>query len=318
MKHFCGKPLLLLAALFAGLSTAHAQSYPAHSVRILVPFSAGTVLDTLARVVAEQFSHDLKQPVVIVNRPGAAGMLAFGELTSSPPDGYTLIFAGQTQLTIQPHLKSELPYRVEDVAPICQMFETPFALVVGSQSPYKTFADYAAAARAKPATITFGHSGAGSVPHLFGEILAQAAGIKLAGVPYRQLGEQINDVASGAVDSAIFSIGSFSGAAARAIVVFNSRRSKAFPDVPTAAELGYRIPLKSTNGLFAHSGTPPEVLDKLRAACSQAFNSEPFRDMAARLDVNAEMVAGDTLARQLDAERREMKSVIDSVGIEKQ
>src|SRR5262245_59945790 len=101
------------------------QTYPTQRIQILVPFSAGTVLDTLARVVAEQFTAEFAQPAVVVNRPGAAGTIAFGEAASSAPDGHTLIFAGQSQLTIQPHVKADLPYSVKDFAPICQLFETP-------------------------------------------------------------------------------------------------------------------------------------------------------------------------------------------------
>lgn len=304
--------------LVLSLSTAFAQQYPTQRIQILVPFSAGTVLDTLARVAADEFSAEFKQPVVIVNRPGAAGVLAFGDVAAAAPDGHTLIFAGQTQLTVQPHIKSDLPYKVEDITPICQMFETPFALIVSRNSPYKDFAEFAAAARAKPGAITFGHSGAATTPHLLGAMLGKSAGFQMTEVPYRVLGDQIKDVTGGMIDAMVLSIGSFSPEGVRAIAVFNRRRSATFPDVPTVAELGHPLRFRSINGLFAPRGLPAATLTRLGDACRHAFDSAKFRDMAARLDVNAEFVAGDEFARRIVQERNGMKTLIDTLGLKPQ
>ncbi len=305
---------LLFASFLLGVSPALAQSYPTQRIQFLVPFSAGTVLDTFARVTAERFSSEFGEPVVVVNRPGASGTIAFGEVATAH-DGHTLMFAGQSQLTVQPYLKSDLPYRVADFTPVCQLFETPFALVVGANSPFQDFQQFAAAARANPGSIRFGHSGVAAAPHLFGALLQRSAGFKMTDIPYRALGDQIKDVIGGTIDTTILSIGSFSPAGVRALAVFNRKRSKTFPEVPTAAELGYAIPLRSINGLFAPSSLPPPAIERLQAACARAFESDKFREMAGRLDVNAELVIGKDFARLLDEERREMKALIDTLGL---
>jgi tripartite-type tricarboxylate transporter receptor subunit TctC len=305
----------VLAATVLSVASTQVQSYPTQRIQILVPFSAGTVLDTLTRVVAERFGIEFGQPVVVINRPGAAGMIAFSEAAAAQPDGHTLIAAGQSQLTIQPHLKSDLPYRVEDFTPICQLFETPFALVVGADSPIKNFHEFLSAARAKPGAIRLGHSGVAAAPHLFGTLLARAAGFQMIEVPYRALGDQIKDVIGGTIDATILSIGSFSPAGVRVIAVFNRKRSATFPDVPTASELGYVLPFRSTNGLFVRSASAPLVIERLGTACEKAFASDKFREMAARLDVNAEVLDGVSFARRLDDERREMKSLVEELGL---
>ena len=292
-----------------------AQTYPAHRIQILVPFSAGTVLDTLARVTAEHFSAEFGQPVVILNRPGAAGLIAFGEMAAAQTDGYTLIFAGHSQLTIQPAIKAPAQYRVEDFTPVCQMFETPFALVVGPDSPFQDIQQFVAAARAKPHAIRIGHSGFASVPHIQGALLAKAAGFEAVEVPYRALGDQIKDVIAGEIDAAILSIGSFSAAKVRVIAVLNRRRSATYPHAPTVAEAGYPVPLASLNGLFAHSGSPRAVIERLEAACAKAFVSERFRIMAQRLDVNDELLIGAAFAKRLEEERRAMPALIKSLGL---
>jgi tripartite-type tricarboxylate transporter receptor subunit TctC len=298
-------------------ASASAQTYPNQRVQFLVPFSAGTVLDNLARVTADRFSAEFGQPVVVMNRPGASGTIAFGEVATAQ-DGHTLMFAGQTQLTIQPLLKSDLPYRVEDIEPVCQMFETPFALVVGPNSPFHDLPQLVAAARANPGTIRFGHSGPATSPHILGMLLARAAGIRLADIPYRALGDQIKDVAGGMIDAAIFSIGSFSPEAVRTIAVFNRKRSAIFPDVPTVAERGHALPFRSINGLFAPRGLPGAVSARLQLACTRAFASEEFTAAAGRLNVNAELVVGSDFAKRLDDERREMKGLIEALDLKAQ
>jgi tripartite-type tricarboxylate transporter receptor subunit TctC len=303
-----------IAAVGIAGASALAQNYPTQRVQVLVPFSAGTVLDSLARVTADRFAAEFGQPVVIVNKPGASGVIAFGEVAAAH-DGHTLMFAGQSQLTVQPYVKADLPYRVEDIEPVCQMFETPFALVVGPDSRFKDFADFLNAARANPGTIRFGHSGPAAAPHLFGTLLAQKAGFRMADIPYRALGDQIKDVIAGTIDATVLSIGSFSPASVRVIAVFNRKRSAIFPDVPTVAELGHALPFRSINGLFAPRRLPEAVISKLRDACARAFASEEFTKAAERLNVNAELIVGGDFAKRLDDERREMKTLIETLGL---
>jgi tripartite-type tricarboxylate transporter receptor subunit TctC len=303
-----------VALVLFGATFAQAQTYPAQRLQILVPFSAGTVLDILARAASARFADDFRQPVIVVNRPGASGTLAFGDVTASQ-DGHTLIFSGQSPLTVQPHLKTDLPYRIDELAPVCQMFETPFALVVGPKSPFRDFAQFAAAARADPERLRFAHSGTATAPHLFGTLLERSGGFRMTGIPYRGLGDQIRDVIAGTVDATILSIGSYSRDSVRAIAVFNRKRSPFYPEVPTVEELGLSIPFRSINGLFAKHDLPTSAKARLQEACARAFASDEFRQAADRLGVNAELLAGPDFARALDRERQAMRSLISELGL---
>lgn len=305
----------LVAIVLNPYQAASAQTYPTHRVQMLVPLSAGTVLDSIARVVAEEFSTELGQSVVVLNRTGAGGIVAFTEAAAAEPDGHTLMFSGQSQLTIQPNVQANLPYPVEAFAPVCQLFETPFAIVVGPNSPVTDFNTFLARARTAPGSLSFGHSGAATVPHIQMAMLGKAAGFETVDVPYRSLGDTIKDVIAGTIDTAVLSIGSFSGANLRVIAVFNTKRSATFPDVPTVAELGYPITFTAVNGLFALQGSPRPVMERLEAACAKAFASQRFREMAARLDINAELLVGGDFAKRLADERREMRTFVNGLKL---
>ena len=303
-----------VTAVFLSAAPASAQTYPTQRVQILVPFSAGTVLDSLARVTADRFSAEFGQPVVVINRPGASGTIAFGEVAAAH-DGHTLMFAGQTQLTVQPYVKADLPYRVEDIEPVCQMFETPFALVVGPDSPLQGLGELAGRARQSRHDPLRALGPGYIAAHCSACCSPSTAGFRMADIPYRALGDQIKDVIGGTIDATILSIGSFSPASVRAIAVFNRKRSATFPDVPTVAELGYALPFRSINGLFAPRSLPAAVSAQLKGACARAFASEEFSKAAERLNVNAELIVGSDFAKRLDDERREMKTLIEALGL---
>jgi tripartite-type tricarboxylate transporter receptor subunit TctC len=307
--------LRLVTLLAAAFASSASFAYPTQRIQIVVPFSPGSVLDTLARVTARQFSGFFDHQVVVVNRLGAGGVTAFAEVDAAGDHGHTILFSGQTPLTVQPNLKSDLPYRPEHFVPICQMFETPFALVVGPESQFRTFNEVLARARAQPGAVRYGHSGIASFPHLLGALLEHRAEFRMAGIPYRSNADALKDVAGGAIEAAIFSIGSFSASSVRVLAVFNSKRSAAFPDVPTVAELGYPVALRSVNGIFAKADSPPTALTRLQEACARAFQSDEFSRMAARLDVNATFVGSEAFVAQLEGERRDMKPLIDSLGL---
>jgi tripartite-type tricarboxylate transporter receptor subunit TctC len=303
----------ILMFLFYAAPTA-AQSYPTQRVQIVVPFSPGTVLDTLARVVATQWSEQFGQPVVVVNRLGAAGMLAFSELAASR-DSHSVIFSGQTALTVQPNVHANLSYRVEDFSPICQMFEVPFALVVGPDSPFKNFQQFADAARANPGKMLLGHPGTASFPHLLGAALAKHADYPIMDIPYRSMADQIKDVIGGSINSTVLSVGSFNPAIVRAIAVFDRKRSINLPDAPTVIELGHPISFRSINGIYVSNAIPTAAKIQLQSACAQAFKSDKFREMVTKLGVNAELALGEEFARLLEHERHEMKTLVEILDL---
>src|SRR5947209_12608957 len=168
-------PLVLgLAAL------AQAQDYPAKPVRILVPFAPGGAVDTSTRILTQKMSERLGWNFVIENRPGGNGFIATTAVAKSAADGYTLLMAHTGEFAVNPALRSEVPYDLErDFTPITMVSDAPMLYLANAQAPFNNFRELVAAAKAKPGTITFGSAGNGSINHLAGEWLAQAAGIQL-------------------------------------------------------------------------------------------------------------------------------------------
>ena len=277
------RKLAAVAAMaLAFVHPAGAQTYPTRPVQILVPFSAGNVIDLLARGFGEALGQALGGSAAVVNREGAAGIIMMSALASSKPDGYTLGFAPQGQLTIQPHLKPDLPYKEESIAPICQTFENQFAIVVGPGSPFQDFPALIAAARQKPDTLTWGDSGVATVPNLQMYSLMRSAGVQMEYTPYRAYPQLLQDVLTGRLDLAAPSIGSFNGQNLRVLAILADQRSPQFPDVRTVVEYGYAVTMPGFGGLYAPAGTPVAVRQKLAGACAKAVESQSYRTIAER------------------------------------
>ncbi|RZS85298.1 Bug family tripartite tricarboxylate transporter substrate binding protein [Pigmentiphaga kullae] len=265
------------ASLLAG--AAQAQS-PGQAAEILVPFTAGGVVDIMARGFAVALGKQLRQQVVVVNRAGAGGVVAMASLASAPADGHTLAYSVVTPLTVQPHRMKSMPFSPADIVPVCQTFENSFFIAAGPKSPYKDFESLRATARAQPGMITYGHPGAASSPHLSALELWRAAGLELSDVPYQgeaQMAPQLlsGQVALGAVTTAMVVTQKL-----QPLLVFASRRLPEFPNVPTSAELGYPIEPSGYGGLFVRKGTPADVIDRLESACGKAVHDPDYQDLA--------------------------------------
>jgi tripartite-type tricarboxylate transporter receptor subunit TctC len=168
-----GRALALVALVgTAAAVPARAETYPSRPIQFVVPFTAGNAIDIIGRAFADAFKNEIGGTVVVINRDGAAGMIAMGFVANAAPDGHTLFFGPNGQLTMQPHLRKNLPYKVEQVVPICLVFESPFAIVVRPDSPYKNFGELIEAARKSPGKVSYGLSGIGSVPHLLFHMVA--------------------------------------------------------------------------------------------------------------------------------------------------
>ena len=273
---------VMAAGWLAAGASVHAQTYPSRPIQILVPFSAGNVIDLLARGLGEGLAQAVGGSVLVVNREGASGIIAMSALASAKPDGYTLAFAPQGQITIQPHLKADLPYKESSFTPICQTFENQFAVVVGPNSPILDFTALIAAARKDPGKLTWGDSGVATVPNLQMYSLLQSAGIKMEYTPYRNYPQLLQDVLTGRLDLAAPSIGSFTGQNLRVLAILADQRSPQFPGVPTVAEFGYAVSMPGFGGLYAPAGIPADVLSTLSDGCTKAVQSASFRTIAER------------------------------------
>jgi tripartite-type tricarboxylate transporter receptor subunit TctC len=266
-------------------------------------------------VISERLATELGGATVVVNKDGASGIIAFHEVATAPADGHSLIFSGQSQLTIQPHVQSSLPYRVSDFTPVCQVFETPFAVVTGVNTGFSTFNDLLAKAKAAPTSVTWGHPGKASVPHIQGLSLMRSAGVEAVDVPYKNYGQMIQDMLAGRIDFAVLSIGSFSHLNVKVLATFGTGRSKIYPDVRTVEELGYPLKLVPFGGLFARRDTPKPVLAKIENACSKAFQSSEYQAVVDKTGVKAEYLQGDQFSRKLNDDARAMDALIRELNI---
>ncbi len=248
--------------------TALAQSYPAKTVRMLVPFPPGGGTDFMARLLARHLSEKWGQTMVIENRPGASMMIASEIVAKAPPDGYTIIMSSSNH-TINPSLYPKIPYdTINDFAAVTQVATSPFLLVVHPSLPVKTTKELIELARAKKGALTYASSGTGGPQQLAGELFKTMAKVDITHVPYKGTGPAEVDLVGGHVQVMFATIISASPQVAagrmRALAVTSLRRSRAFPDLPTVSEAaleGYEA--SSWWGVLAPARTPPQVVNKL-------------------------------------------------------
>src|SRR5260221_14003152 len=260
---------LLAFAFLLGLSfVITAQDWPTKPVKFVSPYPPGGSVDPLARLMAGKLTDSLRQQFIVENRTGASGIIGTDYVAKSAPDGYTFVFIFDTH-SVHQALNPKLPFNPEkDFAPVMIFGTAPMAITTGAGKPYKSFADVLAAAKAKPATLTIGNVGNGSLGHLATILLNQAAGIKLVPVPYKGGGPLSLDVMGGQVDFAMASTAAqaqhVKGGKMRALALTGDKRSHTMPDVPTLTELG--IPWQGAYafwGILAPAGTPKAIIDKL-------------------------------------------------------
>ena len=283
------KSFTLLVSIFmlASVPLANAQSWPTKSIKLIIPFAAGGTTDILGRLLAQQLSKDLGQNVIVENKGGAGGNIAAEFVAQSPADGYTIMLASGSMLTVNPNLYKKLPVNyAKDFVYITNVASGPMLLSVSTKVPVKNFAEFIAYAKTKD--LNFGSAGIGSQVHMAGENLTYAANIPATHIPYKGESAALNDLVSGQID---FMIGNLTAAAGFAksgqikpLAVTSAKRVKQLPDVPTVSEAG--IPgFESTGwfGLVAPANTPKAITEKIYVATVKAVNSEAMR---ASLDLN--------------------------------
>lgn len=295
-----------LAAAAASLAlvavSAAAQSWPTQPIRIIVGYPAGGASDVAARLVGQKMSERLGQPVVIDNRPGAAGNIGADAVAKSSPDGYTLLL-GTISLSVNPSLYPKMTYDpVKDLSAISMISSTPFLLVTNPKAPYATAKALLDAARAEKGRIDYATAGNGSGSHLFTELLSSTAGVKFNHVPYRGAAPAMNDVLGNTVpvafDNIITTLPLVKAGKLRALAVSTKERSKVAPDIPTLAESGVAgFDATAWFGLFAPTGTPREIIQRLNREVAEAVKDPIVSEKL--LQLGAEPVS--TTPEQFDA-----------------
>jgi len=271
------------AALLWIAGAALAQPYPDKPVRFVVPYPPGGGTDVIARIVQERFQAALGQPVVIENRGGAAGSLGTDVVAKAPPDGYTVLFTLSSH-TINPAIYAKLPFdTVKDFQPVGTVASLPQILVANNALPVNTVAELIALAKAKPGSLSFASVGNGSPGHLAGELFKLRTGTVMTHVPYRGGGPAVTDVMGGQVPLLWVSIPAAAqfvkAGKLKALAVSTTKRSAAFPDVPTMQEAG--IPdfdVDSWYAVFVPARTPQPAIDKLNRVINTVVKEPEIRD----------------------------------------
>ena len=275
--------LVVLVGFFpAGVQAQ--TSYPARTIRFIVPFTPGGSADIFARPIAQKMSESMGQQVVVENRPGSGGVLGSEAAAKAPPDGYTIMMGLTANVAVNPALYAKLPYDpLRDFAPVTLVASAPYALVVPTSLPARNAKELVALARAKPGELAYVSLGSGSMGHLSGELLASTAGVRLLHVPYKTLGQAIPDLMSGQVQLMFLGIASAQphvrAGKLRAIAVSGARRSPALPQVPTVMESGIRgFEVTGWYGVFVPTGTPQEIIARLHKEIVRALSLPDVRD----------------------------------------
>lgn len=272
----------LIASLIAmqPFATASAQdAYPNKPIRAVVPFAPGGGVDVITRMVGEKLTAQWNQPVVIDNRPGAGTLIGASNVATSPPDGYTLLAATADTLAVAAALQAKpvtLPEKT--LTPLTQIVRTPLFFAVKPDSPYTSLAQLVDAARQRPAALSYGSAGIGTIHHLAMELFNAQARIEVKHVPYRGSSPALTDLLSGVLDVAILdspvALAQIKGGKIRVLGITTGTRSPIAPDVPTIAEQGYAgFSAMSWMGFAVPKGTPAPIVEKLHAGIRDAIHS---------------------------------------------
>ncbi len=306
---------LALALGIVGLNAALAETYPSRLIRLIVPFSAGTSPDILARGLAEGLTRELGQSIIIVDREGASGSIGFADVANAAPDGYTLAFGPQGPLTVQPRLKVNPPYEIDAFQPVCQIYDDTFALFVGPNSPIADLGALVARARDVAKPLTFGSPGLATIPHLQVESLMVSAGITMKHAPYRAVAQMIQDVVGGNLDLAVGSVASIRSSNARVLATLGDARSSVFPNAPSMGELGYKVSKTSFIGIYAPRATPVAAIDMLEAACAKAWAAPDYQKLLTDSGALPMFLKRADYARRLAEDNGEKSALIKALNI---
>jgi tripartite-type tricarboxylate transporter receptor subunit TctC len=311
-----------MAALLAMALPAGAATYPDHTVKIVVPFSAGGGTDVLARLIAQNLHDKWNQPVVVENKPGASGAIGSRDVIRAAPDGYTLLMASTGALMAVSQSEGDSRFDVDKIlSPIAIGAAPPYLLVVRKDLPAKSVSDLVKLAKEKPGGLTFGSSGVGAASHLSGVLFESEAGVKLLHVPYKGTGPAITDLLAGRIDL-MFAPGPvaqpfIASGHIKALGVTDKRRSKFYPDVPTIDADG--LPgYESVGwfGLLAPAHTPPQIVDAINAAIVAAMGTKDFETHLAALGAEPTMMTPEQFAGYINADVAKWTKLVKENGIQ--
>ena len=313
----------LFAVFFAVVSQlAIAQAYPSKPVRLVVGLAPGGATDIMARTLTPALGEELGQPVVVDNRPGAAGSIGASIVAKSPPDGYTL-FLASSSFTSNVVLAKQSTYDpIADFEPITNIASGPFLLVVRNSLPVKSVKELIAYAKANPGKLNYASSGIGSTAHLTSELLKREAGIEMTHIVYRGAGPALADVLGGQVDlmfaSIVSSLHHAKDGKLRALGVTSPKRSSVLPEYPTVGETVPGFEVVGYFGLLAPAHTPAPVVDTVLAAVRRAIKRPEFVQRVAADGAEPDGCSPAELRTLLQRDMKTMADVVQAANIPKQ
>lgn len=316
------RALLAAAGLALALGTSAAWArFPEKAIKLIVPFTAGGATDVVGRILADELGKMLGGSAFVENRDGAAGVIGVQALSKAPPDGYTLIIAGNSLFTSHKTLYPNLPYDPQkDFEPVARVSSGSHIIIVKPNSPYREVKELLRVAAAKPGAITYGSGGKGTSVHLAAEMFQVQSGVKLLHVPYRGTSLAVTGLLAGDTDLMFDTTASafprIKSGQVRALGITAAKRAADLPDVPTVAEQGLpKYEVLFWLGLYAPKGTPPDVLRSLDQAVKTILAQEHVRKRLADVGMAPYYAAGPELARQITTEIIEWADVIKKAGV---
>lgn len=315
-----GSALALSTSVWAQSRTA--QDYPNRPVRMIVPQAAGSGVDLMARLVAQKLTDSFGQQIVVDNRPGANGIIGLEIAAKSKPDGYTLVLGVPSSLTMNPFIYKSLPYDTfRDFAPVIQTATNTFGVVVNAALPVRSVKEILALAKTRPGQLMHGSFGTGNMTHLAAELLSQQSGVKLLHVPFKGETPSLVALLSGEIALMLTPLQAVTphvrSGKLRLLATCGDKRSIAFPDAPSMAELGYpNMVMSGWSGILAPAGTPPEIISKLQQEIARQLLVPEVRDNL--IQQGAEPVASspEQFAAFIKSEAAKWSKVIKAAGLE--
>jgi tripartite-type tricarboxylate transporter receptor subunit TctC len=307
-------------ALLCAAASGWAQDYPSRTIVLVVPFTPGTTADSLARLMQPHLSQRWGVPVVVENKPGAAGMIGIDAVAKANPDGYTFLFTSTAFGTIAA-MNPKLPYDPDkSFAPVMLLGTSPLSLVVPNSFPAQTVKEFIEQAKKRPGELNYASAGTGSVFHLSMELLQREAGTRMVHVPYKGTQGVINDLISGHVQASMMvfqtALPLVQSGRVRMLAVMSAQRAQTLADVPTIVEAGFpNLVVEAWTGVMAPAKTPPAVIGKFNAELNKLLALEDVKAAAARIDVALAGGAPEILDALVKKEIRQWTRVVREANI---
>ena len=310
----------LIAGFLLATSVASAQEYPNKPIRVIVPYAAGGLPDTITRLIQPKMADSLGQQLVVENRGGAGGISGTEAVAKAAPDGYTLLVADVGQVAINPHIFSKLPYEQQDLVGVGLIANSALFLTLHTSVPANSFNELVTYVKNNPGKLNYGSSGIGSIHHLSIEALKSALGLNIVHVPYKGMGQAVPALLGGQVamlPSALPAIeGHVKAGSVKLVAISTAKRSPLAPEIPTIAEMG--VPgydFAPEIGLLAPAGTPPAIIARLSAEVAKAVRAPDVAERFKQLGIDPVGNSPEAYNAQIRAAYVKYGQVVKAAGV---